>query len=71
MIRSINPHLSLGFHPKLGQVLELCNRHEQWKPQEKNTISSQKTRNEVLCMLMGKQRSPPFPLFLFKSPGPL
>lgn len=35
MAKSINPHLSPGFHPKVGQVLELCNRHEQWKPQKK------------------------------------
>ena len=67
MARSINPHLSPGFHPKVGQVLELCNRHEQWKPQKKkkHSILSQTTRNEVLCMLMGNQRSPPFPLRFF------
>ena len=34
-------------------------------PRKKHSISSQTTRNEVLCMLMGKQRSPPFPLSFF------
>ena len=42
MTRSINPHLSLGFHPKVAQVLELCNRHEQWKPQKKTLFQARK-----------------------------
>lgn len=34
-------------------------------PGKKHSISSQTTRNEVLCMLTGNQRSPPFPLSFF------
>lgn len=34
-------------------------------PGKKHSLSSQTTRNEVLCMLTGNQRSPPFPLSFF------
>lgn len=69
-------HLCLDFHPKMDQVPKLCNRHGQWKLQEKKkkkrgSLSNHKPRKEDLCILASVQwfllLSPSF-LFSFDLP---